>query len=286
MASQLKGEGPEVRDTRAHAAFREEIYDAYYYAHDCGRPYQRDAEWLAFFGGVADCIVSDLQPRTVLDAGCAMGFLVEKLRERDVSAFGIDVSAYAIQQVHESVRPYCQTASITEPLPQKYDLIVNIEVLEHLTTFEARAAIPNLCRHTDRILFSSTPVDYREVTHLNVQPPEYWAELFAREGFIRDVDYDASYITPWAALFRRAGSASIPDLVRGYERRGWLLQHESVELRAALSDLRETLKEVEQEKRALLAEVERLESVVAGFSQGRVMRMLAKIQGWWGRWRR
>jgi SAM-dependent methyltransferase len=275
-----------MEDAGEQVASCEEVYDAYYYAHDCGRPYQRDAEWLSFFGGIADYIVSDLQPRTVLDAGCAMGFLVEKLRERDVSAFGIDVSAYAIQQVHESVRPYCQTASITEPLPQHYDLIINIEVMEHLTTFQARSAITNLCRHTDQILFSSTPVDYREVTHLNVHPPEYWAELFAREGFIRAVDYDASYITPWAALFRRTSSVSTPDLVRDYERRWWLLQHENTELRAALADLRETLKGVEQEKRALLTEVECRESVIAGFSQGRVMRVLAKLRGWWGRWRR
>ena len=69
----------------------EEVYDSYYYAHDCGRPYQRDEEWLSFFGKIADCIVSDFQPKIVLDAGCAMGFLVEKLRERDVSAFGIDI---------------------------------------------------------------------------------------------------------------------------------------------------------------------------------------------------
>ena len=39
---------------------------------------------------------------------------------------------------------------------------------------------------------------------MNVRPPEYWAEQFARQGFVRDVDFDASFITPWAVRFRRS----------------------------------------------------------------------------------
>ena len=35
-------------------------FDAYYYAHSCGRPYARDAEWLRFFATVADRIAADV----------------------------------------------------------------------------------------------------------------------------------------------------------------------------------------------------------------------------------
>ena len=99
-------------------------YDEYYYAHDCGRPYQRDEGWLSFFGGIADRIVHDIAPRTALDAGCAMGFLVESLRDQGVEAYGLDVSDYALQRVREDIRPYCRLASVLDPLPQRYDLIV------------------------------------------------------------------------------------------------------------------------------------------------------------------
>ncbi len=61
-----------------------ELYDAYYYATGCGQPYERNESWLRFFGGIADRIVSEIGPATVLDAGCALGFLVETLRERGV----------------------------------------------------------------------------------------------------------------------------------------------------------------------------------------------------------
>lgn len=203
-------------------------FDAHYYAHCCGQPYCRNEQWLTFFGAIADRIVREVlaaapgvageQSRArVLDAGCALGLLVESLRTRGVDAEGIDVSDYAIQQAHESVRQHCRVGSIAGELPRRYDLIVCIEVTEHMPADQAEAAIANLCRHTDDILFSSSPTDYGEATHVNVRPPEYWAELFARHGFLRDVDFDASFITAWAARFRRRAEAA-PRIVQDYER--------------------------------------------------------------------
>ena len=195
-----------------------ELFNAYYYAHDCGEPYLRNDVWLRRFDAFAERICLDIQPVSVLDAGCALGLLVEVLRNRGVEAWGIDISEYAIQNVYPQIREYCQVGSITEPFPlPRYDLIVSIEVLEHLPKEEADQAIANLCQHSDDILFSSTPYDHQEATHFNVQPTEYWVEAFARYGFFRDVDYDASYITPWAIRFRHQ-KVTVTRLARNYER--------------------------------------------------------------------
>ena len=200
-------------------------YDAHYYAHSCGTPYERNEHWLRFFGNIADHIVQEISPGSVLDAGCAMGFLVEALRDRGVEAYGLDISDFAIQQVRPDIRPYCWVGSVTDPLPRRYDLIVCIEVLEHLRPEEAGTAVENLCRHADDILFSSTPSDFQEATHRNVQPPDYWAELFARHGFFRDLEFDASYITAWAARFRKSREP-VARIVAAYERRLWQLTEE------------------------------------------------------------
>jgi hypothetical protein len=257
-------------------------YDAYYFTHDCGRPYQRDKEWLSFFDKIAEYIAQDLQPDTVMDAGCAMGFLVEKLRERDIEAFGIDISEYAIGNVHESVRHFCRVDSVTTLLPRHYDLLVSIEVLEHLSPLQTRDAIANFCQHSDQVLFSSTPIDYQEVTHVNVHPPDYWARLFARHGFIRDVDYDVSFITPWAGLYRKT-DPSLPDLVQRFERRWWHLQQENTELRKAMQLKMTSARLAEQELVKLRARVAGLEKKVEDFKKGRMMQLLLALQRWFER---
>lgn len=181
-----------------------ETYDADYYAAGCGpHPYQRDERWMGFFGDVADHIVAEIGPRSVMDVGCAIGMLVEALRDRGVEAWGIDVSAHAIDQVPESIAPYCSLGSALEPLPGRYDLITCIEILEHLSALDGERAIDVLCAHTDDILFSSSPSDLDEPTHVNVQPRAYWVAAFARRGFVHDAEFDAAFIAPWAMRFKR-----------------------------------------------------------------------------------
>jgi SAM-dependent methyltransferase len=229
------------------------LFDARYYSQNCGRPYQRDEEWLDFFETIAERIVDDIAPETVLDVGCAWGFLVEALRKRGVEAFGIDVSEYAIDQVVPEMKPYCAVASITESLSRDYDLIVCIEVLEHMTRREGEAAIRNICQHTDEVVFSSSPFDYTEATHFNVQPPDYWVRLFARNGFLRDVDYDLYFISEWAVRFRRDLSI-IDDVLAPYERRFWNYRKENDGIRQKLIRVEQQLNRAEQEIQEIVAQ--------------------------------
>ncbi len=225
-------------------------FDAYYFAHGCAASYERSDDLLRFLDKVAEQIAVGIQPATVLDAGCAMGFLVESLRKRGTQAFGVDVSAYAIQNVQPEISPYCWIGSVVDPFPARYDLIVSIEVLEHMPQAQAEQAVANFCQHTRDILFSSTPFDYKEVTHFNVQPPEYWAEQFARQGFYRDVDFDASFITPWAVRFRLRSDPPA-RLARDYERKFWLLWKENTDLRTLTVEMRDQLQAADQELQTL-----------------------------------
>lgn len=236
-------------------------YDAFYYR-NCvgGDAYKRDRSWLAFAASVADRIVSEIAPTSVLDAGCGFGFLVEALRQRGVEAAGMDVSEYAVQNIHESVREFCWSGSLVDDLSRKFDLIVTIEVLEHIAPSDAERAIANICDHTGDVLFSSTPFDRKELTHVNVQPPEYWAEQFARHGFFRDVDFDASFITPWAARFRKR-TEPLHRIVRDYERRFAALEIERNEIRKRAFEIQT---ELAQLKAPVTAKAWRLARRVGG----------------------
>lgn len=219
-------------------------FGRYYYAHDCGRPYERNEYWLAFFHQMARRIVEDLEPKTVLDAGCAMGILVECLRGLGVEAWGVDVSKYAIDSVHSSVKEYCHQASLAESLPgsvpSHFDLVTCIEVVEHMPPDETDTAIDNLCGVSDRVLFSSSPHDYAEATHVNVRPHEEWGALFARRGFLRNLDINPTFVTPWAVLYERA-SMPIPELVRTYERILWRYKDAAQQARETVLDLQSRL---------------------------------------------
>ncbi|OGO28940.1 MAG: hypothetical protein A2Z16_05045 [Chloroflexi bacterium RBG_16_54_18] len=200
-------------------------------------PYERTIHWLTFFDNISEHIAHEIKPGTVLDAGCAMGFLVENLRKRGISAFGIDASEFAIQNVHPEIQPYCWVGSISEAFPQKYDLIVCIEVLEHLNPGDIENTIKNLCEYCDKMLFSSSPDDYKEATHQSVQPVENWVTFFAKYGFFHDLDYDATYITPWAMLFRRQSITS-EQLILHYERKVYRLWKENQDLRTSALETR------------------------------------------------
>jgi len=238
------------------------IYGADYFEHSCGVPYRRDEHWLGFFGGIADRIVTDIRPGTVLDAGCAMGFLVEALRDRGVEAFGVDISEYAIEQVREDIREYCRVGSVTEPFADRFDLIVCFEVLEHLEPRDAETAVANICAHTDDCLFSSTPLDFIEPTHVNVQPPEYWTELFARHGLYRDVDFNATFVVPWARRYRRL-EEPVPRLLAGYERRLWRLEHSDGETQHERARVRAELEHATTHLANARDEIERLHAALA-----------------------
>src|SRR5437764_14315262 len=78
------------------------LYGEEYYRSYCGSvPYSRSElpHWAAFFGTIAEELIRALQPKRVLDAGCALGFLVEAFWDRGVEAWGMDVSSYAISEV-------------------------------------------------------------------------------------------------------------------------------------------------------------------------------------------
>lgn len=240
-------------------------YGAAYFRHQCGIPYERNEHWLRFFGDIADGIIRALHPTSVLDAGCAMGFLVEALHRRGVDARGVDISDYAISRVHESVRDRCSTASLIEPLQRRYDLITCIEVLEHIPAPDTDRVIANLCRSTDRLLLSTTPEDYGEASHLNVQPPEAWSAILAREGFLRDLDQDVSFVTPWAAVYTRRDEP-LSETVRTYDRAWWQLRREVFAIRQSLLDMQERMSEFEddgpEDKSALRQELDRLNEEV------------------------
>lgn len=68
-------------------------------------------------------------------------------------------------------------------LERKFDLVQSLEVAEHLPHESADLFVENLTRHGDVILFSAAVPHQGGEHHVNEQPPEYWRQRFARNGY-------------------------------------------------------------------------------------------------------
>lgn len=197
------------------------LYDNEAYYNQCcnqdGSPY---SDFKPFFHMIAQRLFNDFSPKTVLDVGCAYGYLVAELRDLGVKAYGIDISDYAIEHAREDIHPYLAAQSATEPLPetfpQSFDLVISIEMIEHMYAEDGDKTIARMCKYGDIVILSSTFDDIDNATHFNVQQPEYWAKRFARHGFFIDHSKDVTYISKAAVCFFH--TTDFTNVVEDYER--------------------------------------------------------------------
>lgn len=197
-------------------------YNENYYNSGCGTAYTNKNVWQSLFNSIAEKIINNFNPRTVLDMGCAFGYLVQALREKGVEAYGIDVSEYAVSHADESIKPYLKNMSALDNLPDNFpkhfDLVVSIEMIEHLYEEDGLKVIDKMVSYADKVIISSTDDDFDDPTHFNVQKKEYWVEKFARKGYLRNLEIDATFISFNTYIFEKAESMDLYDVINHYEK--------------------------------------------------------------------
>lgn len=251
-------EASDERGTRSEDYSRTYYNDAHLGGYD---NYTWDnEEWRQFFRMVADRVVAATNPASVLDVGCARGLLVQALCEKGVDAYGIDLSDHAIESAHPDVRERLRVASATLPFDSKYGLVTCIEVLEHLSPADAQLAIDNMTSATDLILFSSSPGDHDEATHINTHASDQWAAWFAERGFHRRIDVDLSFLTPWAVLFERS-DLTTRAVIQRYEQQYARLNGELLEKRSALLEAHRRIQTLNDELQGVPRSPEQAELV-------------------------
>ena len=94
----------------------------------------------SYFDNLAKFIVEKFQPKSVLDIGCAKGYLVKSFTELGIDAYGIDISTYAINNCLSEVRSKLKQCDIErEKLPfrdDSLDVVIMTEIIEHLKEVE------------------------------------------------------------------------------------------------------------------------------------------------------
>jgi SAM-dependent methyltransferase len=126
------------------------------------------------------------RPHSILDVGCGLGIWLSVAKNIGVTDIhGIEGPWLNPEQLQ--IEPESVTIQdLDQPfhLDRSFDLIICLEVAEHLPTKTAIPFIASLVNHGDIILFSAAIPYQGGHNHINEQFPSYWADLFAKYDFI------------------------------------------------------------------------------------------------------
>lgn len=126
-----------------------------------------------------------VQPRSVVDIGCGNGqWLASALALEVEDVLGID-GAWVLDADLAIPQDRIQVHDLTAPLAlaRQFDLVLSLEVAEHLPAAAATTFVKSLCGAGNVILFSAAIPGQGGRHHVNEQWPAYWADLFRTEGF-------------------------------------------------------------------------------------------------------
>jgi len=169
------------RDT-IHAATAERYDASFFQAMTCEATYAVRA--------TVPLIMDALRPASVLDVGCGTGAWLSVFAALGVAdILGVDGPWVPAAQLLIPEDRF-QRVELEKPLAfgRKFDLVLCLEVAEHLPARAADVLVESLVRHGDVVVFSAAVPFQGGTHHVNEQWPSYWVEKFGNRGFV-GVDY-------------------------------------------------------------------------------------------------
>lgn len=141
--------------------------------------------------------IMGFQPNSVLEIGCARGYVLKKLQDQGIPVGGLEISKHchltrAIDNI--SNLDICKTPW---PIPDKYfDLCYSVAVLEHIP----EAHLENVIKEIDRVSNRGVHgIDFGhnddgfDKTHFTLKSKEWWEERFPKNHIIFDKELFETY---------------------------------------------------------------------------------------------
>jgi hypothetical protein len=135
---------------------------------------------------VMPLVVDLLKPRSLLELGSGRGAWTMAARDLGVpDCLAVDGAWVRDQELLIPPACFCRH-DLEKPidLNRKFDLVMSLEVAEHLKPSAADSFVQSLTAHGDVVLFSAASMYQGGTRHLNEQWPQYWIEKFSTRGYV------------------------------------------------------------------------------------------------------
>jgi SAM-dependent methyltransferase len=149
-------------------------------------------------------LFSDGKPASLLDVGCGTGTWIRAALDFKIEdVFGLDGIAVPPEQLHFPASKFQQQdLRHAWRLGRRFDVVLCLEVAEHLDATDGPTLVDALVAHGDLIYFSAACPGQVGQHHVNCQWPGYWQGLFNGHGFacsdaVRWRIWDEQGIKPW-----------------------------------------------------------------------------------------
>lgn len=130
-------------------------------------------------------LIDMYNPKSVLDLGCNVGCWLSSFENHGVTdVIGVDgdnmIDSLLVDR-HKFI-----THDLTQPinLNRKFDLVLCLEVAEHLEEKYSDVLVENCINHSDRIIWSAADIGQGGYNHVNEQPISYWIDKFEKRGYL------------------------------------------------------------------------------------------------------
>ncbi len=136
--------------------------------------------------GLVPIVLQFVSPRSVCDVGCGDGTWLSVFKEKGVAEICGTDGDYVDREMLKIPKELFIPSDLSKPfkLPRKFDLVMSLEVAEHLPPASADSFVDSLVSLGHVILFGAAIPYQGGRHHVNEQWQDYWVEKFEARGFL------------------------------------------------------------------------------------------------------